>query len=144
MVFPVHLQRSAVVANVDCPDRGQFIGSRTLKQVALQWIWLFQETLIGEALRRVESVSPNLFSRIASARLAIDFRNLLAHDYSAVDDDVVFGVACSDLLSLKRDLESLLLVDQSPTASQETPPADPAAATHPAPVDANAAGRNRL
>jgi len=29
--------------------------------------------LIGEALRRLESVSPNLFSRIASARLAIDF-----------------------------------------------------------------------
>lgn len=67
--------------------------------------------LIGEALRRLESISPNLFSRFASARLAIDFRNLLAHAYSAVDDDVVFGVACSDLLSLKRDLEALLLVD---------------------------------
>jgi len=47
MVFPVHLQRSAVVAIVDCPDRGQFIGSRSLKQVALQWIWLFQETPIS-------------------------------------------------------------------------------------------------
>ncbi|MFN9914932.1 MAG: hypothetical protein ACK53L_20250 [Pirellulaceae bacterium] len=46
MVFPVHLQRSAVVAIVDCPDRGQFIGSLSLKQVALQWIWLFQEFLI--------------------------------------------------------------------------------------------------
>jgi hypothetical protein len=45
MVFPVQLQRSAVVAIVDCPDRGLFIGSRSLKQVALQWIWLFQETL---------------------------------------------------------------------------------------------------
>jgi hypothetical protein len=46
MVFPVHLQRSAVVAIVDCPDRGQFIGSLSLKQVALQLIWLFQEFLI--------------------------------------------------------------------------------------------------
>jgi hypothetical protein len=26
-VFPVHLQCSAVVAIVDCPDRGQFIRS---------------------------------------------------------------------------------------------------------------------
>ena len=43
--------------------------------------------LIGEALRRLESISPNRYSRIASARLAIDFRNLLAHDYSSVDDD---------------------------------------------------------
>jgi hypothetical protein len=44
-VFPVHLQRSAVVAIRDCPDRGQFIGPRSLKQAALQWIWHFQEPL---------------------------------------------------------------------------------------------------
>jgi len=45
MVFPVLLQRSAVVAIADCPDRGQFIGSLSLLQIALHWIWLFQETL---------------------------------------------------------------------------------------------------
>ena len=50
MVFPVHLQRSAVVAIRDCPDRGQFIGPRSLKQAALQWIWHFQETLIRTRL----------------------------------------------------------------------------------------------
>jgi hypothetical protein len=43
MVFPVHLHRSAVVAIRDCPDRAQFIWSLSLKQAALQWIWLFQE-----------------------------------------------------------------------------------------------------
>jgi len=46
MVFPVHLQRAAVVAIVDCPDRGQFIGSRSLKQAAPLSIWLFQESLV--------------------------------------------------------------------------------------------------
>jgi hypothetical protein len=46
MVFPVHLQRSAVVAIRDCPDRNQFIGSLSLKQAALQWIWIFQESLL--------------------------------------------------------------------------------------------------
>jgi hypothetical protein len=46
MVFPVHLRLSAVVAIVDCPDRSQFIGSPSLKQVALQSIWLFQESLV--------------------------------------------------------------------------------------------------
>jgi hypothetical protein len=44
MVFPVHLRLSAVVAIVDCPDRSQLIGSPSLKQVALQSIWLFQES----------------------------------------------------------------------------------------------------
>jgi hypothetical protein len=46
MVFSVHLQRSAVVAIVNCSVRGQFNGFRSLKQVALQSIWLFQESLI--------------------------------------------------------------------------------------------------
>jgi hypothetical protein len=45
MVLPVHLRLSAVVAIVDCPDRSQFIGSRSLKQAAPQSIWLFQESL---------------------------------------------------------------------------------------------------
>jgi len=51
MVFSVHLQRSAVVAIVNCSVRGQFIGFRSLKQVALQSIWLFQESLTTIAKR---------------------------------------------------------------------------------------------
>ena len=53
MEYSVHLRCSAVVAIVDCPDQGQFIGFLSLKQAALQSIWVFQESLItvGEALR---------------------------------------------------------------------------------------------
>lgn len=47
MVLPVHLGFSAVVAILDCPDRGQFIDSRSLKQAAPHPIWLFQESLLG-------------------------------------------------------------------------------------------------
>jgi len=48
MEFPVHLRCSAVVAIVDCPDQGQFIGFLSLKQAALQSIWVFQESLIND------------------------------------------------------------------------------------------------
>jgi hypothetical protein len=44
MAFLVHLQCSAVVAIVNCPERAQFIEFRSLKQAALQSIWLFQES----------------------------------------------------------------------------------------------------
>ena len=40
IVFPVHRQRGADVAIIDGPDRGQLIGSRTLKPVAPQRIYL--------------------------------------------------------------------------------------------------------
>lgn len=46
MVFPVHLQRSAVAAILDCPVRRQFTGPESLKPVAPQVIWLFQESRV--------------------------------------------------------------------------------------------------
>ncbi|MCP9889374.1 hypothetical protein KBY96_15770, partial [Cyanobium sp. ATX 6A2] len=55
----VHLQRSAVVAIRDCPDRGHFIGSLSLKQAALQWIWLFQESLIQSHHKREIAWQPS-------------------------------------------------------------------------------------
>jgi hypothetical protein len=47
MVFPVYLQRSAVAAILDCPVRHQFTGPESLKPVALQLIWLFQEARLS-------------------------------------------------------------------------------------------------
>ena len=41
------MQRSAVTATDNCPVRRQFNASRSLRQVALQSIWLFQESLIS-------------------------------------------------------------------------------------------------
>ena len=52
MVFPVHLQRSAVAAILDCPVRHQFTGPESLKPVALQLIWLFQESLLDSIPNR--------------------------------------------------------------------------------------------
>ncbi|MFN9931674.1 MAG: DUF86 domain-containing protein, partial [Cyanobacteriota bacterium] len=41
--------------------------------------------IIGEALRRVSALDETLFSSISNSRAIVDFRNLLAHDYGAVD-----------------------------------------------------------
>ena len=57
MVFPVHLQRSAVAAILDCPVWRQYTGPETLKPVALQLIWLFQEPLISNPLHVIQQLS---------------------------------------------------------------------------------------
>jgi hypothetical protein len=41
------MQRSEVTAIVNCPVRRQFNASRSLRQVALQSIWLSQESLLA-------------------------------------------------------------------------------------------------
>ena len=64
--------------------------------------------IIGEALRRVSALDETLFSSISNSRAIVDFRNLLAHDYGAVDDDAVFGLVYSDLIVLKEEVGELL------------------------------------
>lgn len=64
--------------------------------------------IIGEALRRVSALDETLFSSITNSRAIVDFRNLLAHDYGAVDDDTVFGLVYSDLIMLKAEVGKLL------------------------------------
>jgi uncharacterized protein with HEPN domain len=64
--------------------------------------------IIGEALRRVSALDETLFISISNSRAIVDFRNLLAHDYGAVDDDAVFGLVYSDLMVLKAEVSVLL------------------------------------
>jgi glycerol-3-phosphate acyltransferase PlsY len=84
MVFSVHLQRLAVVAIVICHDHSQFIGFRSLKPAAPQWIWLFQEALFVKVMaitpsffvvcmiKRMRSVKTRVFPEPADARTLIE------------------------------------------------------------------------
>ena len=64
--------------------------------------------IIGEALRRVSALDERLFRSISNSRAIVDFRNMLAHNYGAVDDDAVFGLVYSDLIVLKAEVCELL------------------------------------
>ena len=64
--------------------------------------------IIGAALRRISELDARLFASISNARAIVDFRNLLAHDYGAIDDDSVFGIVCSDLIILQAEVAELL------------------------------------
>jgi len=40
--------------------------------------------------------------------MIVGFRNVLTHDYAAVDDETVFGVATDDLPALREECAGLL------------------------------------
>ena len=64
--------------------------------------------ITGEAFLRVSALDERLFHSISNSRAIIDFRNLLAHDHGAVDDDSVFGLVHSDLIVLQDEVGHLL------------------------------------
>jgi uncharacterized protein with HEPN domain len=64
--------------------------------------------IIGAALRRISALDEELFASISNSRAIVDFRNLLAHDYGAIDDDSVFAVVYSDVIVLQAEVAQLL------------------------------------
>jgi uncharacterized protein with HEPN domain len=64
--------------------------------------------IIGEAVAGLQRAAPELTEHISNVRLIIGFRNVLTHDYAAVDDETVFALARTDLPKLRRECEGLL------------------------------------
>ena len=64
--------------------------------------------LIGEAVASLRRLVPEVVAQISDARVIVGFRNVLTHEYAAVDDESVYGVATEDVGKLRRECADLL------------------------------------
>jgi uncharacterized protein with HEPN domain len=64
--------------------------------------------IIGEAINSLGRAAPDLVGGISHAAMIVGFRNVLTHDYAAVDDETVYALAQTDLSELKRECTVLL------------------------------------
>lgn len=67
-----------------------------------------QFEIIGEALKRLSQTDEKAADLISDTRKIIAFRNVLAHGYDVVDDQVVWDILCDYLPRLLGDVENLL------------------------------------
>jgi len=67
-----------------------------------------QFEIIGEALRRVRDYDEAFIESIEGWRGAISFRNILAHGYDEIDDELVFAIIEDDLPILIKEIEEHL------------------------------------
>ena len=67
-----------------------------------------QFLILGEALNQALRLDPLLEDAITDHRKIVQFRNVLAHAYFRVKNELVFGLAQSDLKVLARELEGLV------------------------------------
>lgn len=68
-----------------------------------------QFEILGEALKRIRDKDEEfLETSITGWRGAISFRNILAHGYEHIDDDIVWGIITDDLPGLIESIEKHL------------------------------------
>ena len=64
--------------------------------------------IVGEAMSQLAKTDPALASRISEYQRIIGFRNVIFHEYSAVDDRVVWAVIETKIPTLCHEIEALL------------------------------------
>ena len=64
--------------------------------------------LIGEAVASLLRLDPDLSERISHARMIVNFRNQLAHEYAAVSDAVVWAIATNEVAVLRGECRIML------------------------------------
>jgi uncharacterized protein with HEPN domain len=62
--------------------------------------------IIGEAVRSILDIDPEC--RISSARKIVGLRNILAHGYDGVDDELLWAILQRDIPVLKKEVDLLL------------------------------------
>lgn len=89
-----------------------FIAGRTLRDyrddLMLRSAVERQFEILGEALTRALRIDPGTGDRIAACRGAIDFRNVIAHEYDALSPVTVWDIARNELPGLARDVAAEL------------------------------------
>jgi uncharacterized protein with HEPN domain len=66
-----------------------------------------QFEIVGEALNRLQKLDPELVAQISDYRRIIAFRNVLAHGYDVVSDEVVWDIVQNRLDVLRQDIARL-------------------------------------
>ncbi len=88
---------------LDGVDLAKYDASRSIRSAVER-----EFIIIGEAVSALGRIAPEAVARISDARMIVGFRNVLTHDYAAVDNETVFGTASESVPVLAREARQLL------------------------------------
>ncbi len=66
-----------------------------------------QFEIIGEALNRLKRIDEETIERITDHQRIIGFRNILAHGYDVVSDEIVWDIVKNRLSVLQQEIEQI-------------------------------------
>jgi uncharacterized protein with HEPN domain len=73
-----------------------------------------QLEIVGEAVRRLRDLEPALVTKISEHKRIIDFRNVLAHGYDVLSEDIVWQVMTDKLPILLAEVRALQVATLRP------------------------------
>jgi uncharacterized protein with HEPN domain len=83
----------------------EYLGQRDTARLVERYL-----EIIGEALRQFEHAEPTLAVHVTALRRWVDLRNVIAHGYDFLDDQIIWDVCRNSVPSLREEI--LRLLDQ--------------------------------
>jgi uncharacterized protein with HEPN domain len=78
-----------------------------------------QFEVIGEALKQLSKVAPDIASKIPDCAQIIAFRNILIHGYAVLDKAIVWKVVHQHLPALEKTVQNLLDAEPPPNTPSQ-------------------------
>lgn len=78
-----------------------------------------QFEVIGEALKQLSKVAPDIASTIPDCGQIIAFRNILIHGYAVLDKAIIWKVIHQHLPALEKTVQHLLDADPPPNTTSQ-------------------------
>ena len=75
--------------------------------------------IIGEALKQLSKVAPDIASKIPDCGQIIAFRNILIHGYAVLDKAIVWKVVHQHLPALEKTVQHLLDAEPPPNTTPQ-------------------------
>lgn len=66
-----------------------------------------QFEIVGEALNRLKKIEPDVVVRITDYQRIIGFRNVLAHGYDVISDEIVWDIVQNKLPGLRQEIAEI-------------------------------------
>jgi len=63
--------------------------------------------IIGESLNRIKAIDSDMLAKVDNWREIIGFRNIIAHGYDVVEDEIVWDSVINDIPKLLNQLENI-------------------------------------
>jgi uncharacterized protein with HEPN domain len=79
-----------------------------------------QFEVIGEALKQLSKVAPDIASKIPDCGQIIAFRNVLIHGYAVLDKAIVWKVIHQHLPALEKTVQHLLDAEPPPNTTSQS------------------------
>lgn len=67
-----------------------------------------QFMILGEAMAQLSKTWPDIEEKISNAREIINFRNVIVHGYSSIENQTVWGIIEADLDILSKEVAKLI------------------------------------